>query len=63
MTYGHGHVLNAEVEWRVMLSKEISLLDSIITPEGEILNESIAELMMEYQPSIVKVGNSEMENN
>jgi hypothetical protein len=46
-----------------MLSKEPSLLDSIITPEGEILNESIAELMMEYQPSIVKVGNNEMENN
>ncbi len=38
-------------------------IDKIITPEGKILNEDIASLMMEYQPSIVKVGNNEMENN
>ena len=38
-------------------------LDEVITPEGEILNEDIAGLMMEYQPSYVKVGISEMENN
>jgi hypothetical protein len=39
------------------------LLDEIITPDGQIKNEDVAALMMEYQPSIVKVGNHEMENN
>tara|TARA_R110002020_G_scaffold455260_1_gene671336 strand:- start:325 stop:444 length:120 start_codon:yes stop_codon:yes gene_type:complete len=39
------------------------MLDKVITPEGQILNEDIAALMMEYEPSIVKVGNHEMENN
>ena len=38
-------------------------LDEVIPPEGLILNEDVAGLMMEYQPSFVKVGNHEMENN